>query len=66
MCRMAARKFDAATAERLAGHLARMSEPEQMGEVGEWLLECEHGEELLQRVERLCAASVDGDTSSRG
>ena len=66
MRRMAARKFDAATAERLAERLAEIPDPERLAEVGEWLLECEHGDELLGRVERLCAASAAGDVSSRG
>ena len=62
MHRMAARKFDAATAERLAGRLAEIADPARMEEIGEWLIECEHGDELLARVERLRAstASVDG------
>ena len=66
MRRMAARKFDAATAERLSERLAGITDPERLAEVGEWLLECEHGDELLGRVARLCAASAPGDGSSRG
>ena len=66
MCRMAARKFDAATAERLGGHLARIADPERMGEVGEWLLECEHGEELLERVAGLGGNSEAGGTLPPG
>ena len=54
VCRMAARKFDAATAERLSGRLAGIADPEQVGEIGEWLIECENGDELLQRVSGLC------------
>ena len=66
--RMAARKFDAATAERLAERLAGITDPERLAEVGEWLLECEHGDELLDRVAGLCgtATSAPGDGSSRG
>ena len=66
MRRLAARKFDAATAERLAERLAEIADPERLVEVGEWLLECEHGDELLERVAGLCAASAPGDGSSRG
>ena len=66
MRRIAARKFDAETAERLAERLAEIANPERLGEVGEWLIECEHGDELLQRVERLCGTSADGDGPSRG
>ena len=71
VCRIAARKFDAATAERLAGRLAEIADPERVGEVGEWLIECEDGDELLQRVSELCgrpaaAGSSDPGTSERG
>ena len=59
--RLAARKFDPETAERLAGRLTEVSDPERVLEVGEWLLECESGEELLDRVERLCKSSAAGD-----
>ena len=66
MRRLAARKFDAVIAARLAERLAGITDPERLAEVGEWLLECEHGDELLGRVERLCAASAPGDGPSRG
>ena len=65
MRRMAARKFDAATAQRLAERLAGIPDPERLAEVGEWLLECEHGDELLGRVERLCAICAPGDGPSQ-
>ena len=57
----AVRKFGAETAERLAGRLAEISDPERAVEVGEWLLECESGEELLARVDGLCKSSATGD-----
>ena len=64
MRRLAARKFGAETADRLAGHLAKISDPERLGEVGEWLLECDSGEELLARVARLCeTAAAEGHAS---
>ena len=66
MRRMAARKFDAGTAERLAERLAEIADPERVAEIGEWLIECEHGDELIQRVERLCGTSAAGDGPSRG
>ena len=53
MRRQAARKFDDTTAERLAVQLQRIADPEQMGEVGEWLIECEDARELFDRVEGL-------------
>ena len=52
MRRQATRKFDDTTAERLA-QLQRIADPEQMGEVGEWLIECEDARELFDRVEGL-------------
>ena len=57
----AARKFGAATAERLAGRLAEVADSARMEEIGEWLIECEHGDELLARVERLRASAAGGD-----
>ena len=64
--RMAARKFDAETAQRLAERLAEIADPERVPEVGEWLIECERGDELLERVESLCGTSAAGDGPSRG
>ena len=64
--RQAARKFGSETAERLAGRLAEIADPERVGEVGEWLLECESGEELLGRLEGLCESSVAGDGAPAG
>ena len=61
MRRLAARKFGPETAERLAA----LADPERAGEVGEWHLECESGEELLDRVARLCETCATGDGTSR-
>ena len=47
MHRLAARKFGVETAERLAGRLEEITDPERAVEVGEWLLECDSGDELL-------------------
>ena len=66
MRRIAARKFDAETAQRLAERLAEIADPERMAEVGEWLIECEHGDELLDRVESLCGTPAAGDGPSHG
>ena len=64
ICRLAARKFGPETADRLAGRLAKIPDPERLGEVGEWLLECDSGEELLARVARLCeTAAAEGCAS---
>ena len=51
LCRQTARKFDAATAERLSGMLNGLADPERLAEVGEWIIECETGAELLDRAE---------------
>ena len=66
MRRLAARKFDSETAERLAGHLAKIPDPERLGEVGEWILECGKGGELLARVARLCETAAAENCVSQG
>ena len=48
--RQAARKFDAGTAERLAGLLERIDDPERLAEAGDWIIECADGDELIARV----------------
>ena len=50
LCRQAARKFDAETAARLAGLLDRLTDPERLAEVGEWIIECGTGPELIDRA----------------
>ena len=66
MRRMAARKFGSETADRLAERLAKIADPECTSEVGEWLLECDSGEELLARVARLCETAAAEDRASQG
>ena len=53
LCRQAARKFDAETAERLSGLLDRLTDPERLAEVGDSIIECGTGAELLARAERI-------------
>ena len=53
--RQAALKFDAATAERLAGLLEDLAEQEDLDRVGDWILECGSGGEFLSRVSSLLA-----------
>ena len=43
-------KFDAQTAERLAELLGAAITAEQMERVGDWIVECDRGEDLLARV----------------
>ena len=50
VCRMAARKFAADTAPRLSALLEDVADPERLAQVGEWIIECETGEDLLARV----------------
>ena len=52
LCRQAARKFDAGTAQRLAAALAEVADPERLAEVGDWIIECGTESELLARVAR--------------
>ena len=53
LCRLAARKFDTETAERLSGLLERLADPERLAEVGDWIIECGTGADLLDRAGRL-------------
>lgn len=66
MCRQAARKFGPETAGRLTEGLAEITDPERLGEVGEWLIECETEEELLDRVARLCETAAAEDRAPQG
>ena len=50
--RLAARKFGAETAQRLSELLGRIPDDGPAAEVGEWIIECETGAELLDRAER--------------
>ena len=56
-CRQAGRKFDAETAERLSGLLERLSNPERLAEVGDWIIECRTGAELLDHAGRISRLS---------
>ena len=48
--RQAISRFGADTAERLEEVLAGVADPERLAEVGEWLVRCETGDELLARA----------------
>ncbi len=52
LCRQAARKFGGAAAEGLAAALAGVTDPERLGRVGEWIIECATASDLLARVRR--------------
>ena len=62
---MAARKFGSATAQRLVERLERVHDSEHMAEIGEWLIECESGEELFERLEGVHCRLPDGQESVR-
>ena len=51
--RQAAREFDAETAGRLCGVLNGLADPERLAEIGEWIIECETGAELLDRAKQM-------------
>ena len=48
--RQAASRFGEDTAGRLSEALAQVADPERLAEVGEWLVRCDTGAELLARV----------------
>ena len=50
LCRQAERKFDAATARRLAAALEDVADPGRLTEVGDWIIECGTGADLLARI----------------
>ena len=52
LCRMAAARFGASTAARLATILAPIANPARLAEVGDWLVRCDTGGEFLARVDQ--------------
>ena len=61
VCRQARLKFGPDTAERLSQLLEGIADPEQIARIGDGILECETGAELLARVRQ-----TDGPDVSRG
>ena len=53
--RQAALKFGTGTAERLTGLLQGLTAQEDLDKVGDWILECGSGDEMLSRVSGLLA-----------
>ena len=51
LCRLAARKFDAATGERLAASLDGVADSDRLAQVGDWLIECATADDLFARFE---------------
>ena len=60
MRRQAARKFGGETAQRLAERLEPVQDAARLAEIGEWLIECESGEALLARLDRMSDSVPDG------
>jgi len=52
LCRQAALRFDAGTAERLAALIAGVDNAALLTTVGDWIVVCATGAELLERVQR--------------
>ena len=50
LCRQAARKFGGDASERLATELAGVTDPDRLGQVGDWIIECATVAELVVRV----------------
>ena len=59
--RLALRQYDSATAEQLTALLQPITDPEQLADIGEWIIDCETGDELLGRVWSL----LDDEDSSQ-
>ena len=57
LCRMAGRKFDAETAQGLSGLLDGLTDPGKLNEVGEWIIECDTGADLLERARHVTLGS---------
>ena len=53
--RQAALKFGPGTADRLADHLAGLTTREDLDRVGDWIIECESGDELLSRLRSIAS-----------
>ena len=49
LCRQVARKFGADTAERLSDLLARVGDTRRLAEVGDWIIDCATGDDLIAR-----------------
>ncbi len=51
----AALKFGSGTADRLADHLAGLTTRADLDRVGNWIIECESGDELLSRLHSIAS-----------
>ena len=53
LVRQAARRFGDGTAQRLSTLLHRIDDPGRLAEAGDWIVDCETGAELIDRMEAL-------------
>ena len=60
--RQARLRFGDAVAERLSPVLERIADPSALAEVGDWVIQCRNGTELLARAET-AADSGNGQTN---
>ena len=51
LCRLAKRKFGTEAALRVAGLLAGTDDQSRLEDVGEWIIDCEEGSDLIARLE---------------
>ena len=51
LCRLAAARFDADAAARLADLLAPITDPERLAEVGDWLVSCDTAAAFFARFD---------------
>ena len=56
LCRQTERRFGAETAGRLSELLAEIDDAEDLIQVGDWVVECRTGDELLERFHRIRGA----------
>ena len=50
LCRLAARRFGTETAQRLSAFLEGLKAADELAVVGDWIVDCETGTDLLARV----------------
>ena len=50
LCRLAARRFGAESAQRLSGLLEGLKAADELAMVGDWIVDCETGTDLLARI----------------
>ena len=58
--RLAALKFGPKTAERLSSLVDSLTTRKALDQVGDWIIECDSGDELLSRVSALRAKGGNG------